>query len=276
MFRALALAPLVALTACAQAPVRPSVASNQPKPAPAPPAAPLPAVETPDAQGHLPLHEAAARGDIAAVDACLAQGANPNRLDGIGAPALLGAAKFGHLNVIGRLIRAGAQVDLPSSMDGFTPLMAAAAEHQVDAVRLLLDHGAVVSARNAVDGTTALHWAVYASRPEEIHSYRTISGPHETIYVARKDAPLVDLLLARGAPVNVAEKDGETPLHRAVMFGALPATTALLAAGADPTLRDREGQTALDLARARVAQAGGWNVHDKRTQIMKLLENARR
>jgi len=230
MLRPQFVAPIIGLAACAH--VSPGVSQSRQEPVP------TAAVETPDAQGHLPLHPAAARGDIAAVDACLEQGANPNRLDGIGAPALLGAAKFGHLDVMGRLIRAGAKVDLPSSIDGFTPLMAATAEGQIGAVRLLLDHGAAVSARNADNGTTALHWAVFASRPTEIHRYRSISGPHDTYYVPQKKAPLVDLLLARGAPVNVADKDGESPLHKAVLLAALPATTALLADGADRTLVD--------------------------------------
>ena len=256
MLRAPSVASLLVLAACAHAPNAP--------------------VETPDAQGRLPLHKAAALGDIVAVDACLAQGANPNRLDGHGAPALYDAARFGLLVVVERLIRAGANVDLASSMDGFTPLMAAASEGQIEAVHLLLDRGAAVGARDQLTGTTALHWAVFASRPSEIRSYRTLSGPHDTYYVPQKDAPLIDLLLARGAPVNVADKEGETPLHRAVIFGALPATKALVAAGADPAIRDRAGRTPLDLARDRVARPGPWNVPAERQKILRLLETARR
>src|SRR5262249_58619106 len=49
---------------------------------------------------------------------------------------------------------------------------------------------------------------------------------------------------------------GHTPLHLATKAGQLGVVKALLEAGANVSLRDREGKTALDLARARPGPCG--------------------
>ncbi len=56
------------------------------------------------------------------------------------------------------------------------------------------------------------------------------------------------MLLRHGADVNATTGTGRTPLHAAAHAGAADYAAFLIEQGADPTLEDREGCTAYDLA----------------------------
>lgn len=76
-------------------------------------------------------------------------------------------------------------------------------------------------------GWTALHWA----------------SMHGSLSCLPKE------LIARGADVN-AQDDilGNTALHRVARLGHIDYVKALIEAGADPTLKNKYGETALHLA----------------------------
>lgn len=107
---------------------------------------------------------------------------------------------------------------------GATPLMHAAAFGNLQTLRLLLDAGADVNARNDFDAT-ALLWAA-------------------------RDPAKAKLLIERGADVNIQSKQGRTPLMVAALRPGGSATLALLIAkGADIHKKDeRRNSTALTLA----------------------------
>lgn len=90
----------------------------------------------------------------------------------------------------------------------------------------LISGGADVNARS-VDGTTALHWAVY-----------------------RKDLELVKILLAEDADPNLRNDYGATPMIVASEHGNYPIMQALVDAGGDVESPNSEGQTLL-MAAAR-------------------------
>jgi ankyrin repeat protein len=97
----------------------------------------------------------------------------------------------------------------------------------------LLKHGANINDRN-FEGQTPLHtW---------------VSSP-----TAEEDVPQ---LLKLGANVNAQDYEGNTPLHTAVFSSsvglsyALDSIPILIDSGADLTIKNREGQTALDLAQS--------------------------
>ncbi|HWN66011.1 MAG TPA: ankyrin repeat domain-containing protein [Haliangium sp.] len=188
---------------------------------------------------------AARSGDVTVIDALLARGIAPR---GIG--ALHAAARYGHVSAIERLLAAGAQVDELLPDERWTPLLVACMENQPDAAKALLAAGASVEVRDR-NGNTALHWAVFGSRPKEVHVYMELGGEHDTYFVPQTSAPILEMLLARRAPVDATDNEGRTPLHQAVLFEASSAVDALLTAGASRTARDREGKTPLELARAR-------------------------
>jgi NAD(P)-dependent dehydrogenase (short-subunit alcohol dehydrogenase family) len=101
------------------------------------------------------LHEAIVAGDLAAVEALLAAGADPNvkELSG-GSSPLITAAMFGRSAEARALIEAGADVDQQND-DGSTALITAAFMAHPDIVQALLDAGADKNIRNNA-GSTAL------------------------------------------------------------------------------------------------------------------------
>jgi hypothetical protein len=68
---------------------------------------------------------------------------------------------------------------------------------------------------------------------------------HHAIHKENKD--IVKLLLNKANP-NIADKDGFTPLHYAVLTGKQNLVTLIIEKGADPSIKNKYGHTALDLA----------------------------
>src|SRR5205085_210069 len=105
-----------------------------------------------------------------------------------------------------------ADVNTPDK-HGTTPLMYAAAFGSLDAMKLLLDKGADVNAKNAFDAT-ALMWCA-------------------------NDLEKIRLLVANGANVNARSKQGRTPLLIAASHdGASEIVRLLVDKGAEISARD--------------------------------------
>jgi ankyrin repeat protein len=100
----------------------------------------------------------------------------------------------------------------------------AAMRGDAGALRGLLQKRVNVNAAQ-VDGTTALHWAVY-----------------------RQDLEAVNLLIGAGADVNAVTREGVTPLTMASLYGSVPIVERLLKAGADAKERGPNGETTLMFA----------------------------
>eukprot|EP00899_Mesostigma_viride_P026581 jgi/Mesvir1/7107/Mv09212-RA.1 len=62
---------------------------------------------------------------------------------------------------------------------------------------------------------------------------------------------IVEFLLSKGARVDVANQDGNTPLHWAALNGHLNVVNRLLQAGASPTALNRAEKTPMDEAMSR-------------------------
>ena len=113
------------------------------------------------------------------------------------------------------------------------PLIDAARNGDVEAVRSLLSEGADVNAAQG-DGMTALHWAAELGH-----------------------TAVADLLLSVGADVGAKTRIGSyTPLHLASRSGNGPIASALLDAGANPqATTTNSGVTPLHLAAAALGAA---------------------
>ncbi|WP_258122289.1 ankyrin repeat domain-containing protein [Mesorhizobium onobrychidis] len=102
------------------------------------------------------IHDAAKKGDMAAITAALDAGANVNDPDGFATP-LYYAVSRQHLDAAKLLIDRGADVNAGSKIGG-PPLKVAVAKNKLELITLLLAHGA--DPNSAVGDQTVLHEAV--------------------------------------------------------------------------------------------------------------------
>ncbi len=165
-----------------------------------------------------PVADAAMRGDAAAVQALLAEGADVNAPQGDGMTALHWASHNGDVSLARILLEAGGDVAAGTRIGGYTPLHLAAQSGAGEVVEMLLGAGADPSARTEGAGAvTPLHFAAGSG-----------------------NVRAVEALAAAGTGVNAAEEAwGQTPLIFAASKGRTGAVRALLAAGADPSIHTR-------------------------------------
>ncbi len=84
-----------------------------------------------------------------------------------------------------------------------------------------------------------------------------VAGSGRTLLMValeENNLPAVELLVARGAALDLRDEHGATALLLAVEMGFQEAVEVLLAAGADPNVHDLSGMTPLDLAEEHEAQ----------------------
>lgn len=160
---------------------------------------------------------------------------------------------------IGALALLGIGLAAPAVAISSAVLADAAEKGDRAVIRQLLGTGADVNAAQ-VDGTTALHWAVYRDDAETVallvRAGATVNAanrygvPPLAEACTNGNAEIVKLLLQAGADANATMKGGETVLMLAARSGNVEAVKALLARGAKPEARERMGQTALMWAAA--------------------------
>jgi uncharacterized protein len=194
-----------------------------------------------DAQpdGTTALHWAAYHDDLDLVSRLLAAGADVRATNRYGVTPLSIASQNGNAALITKFLDAGgdANASLPG---GETMLMTAARTGKADAVRVLLARGADLHAREPRRGQTAIMWAATEGHVE-----------------------VLEELIKAGADFRTPLDSGFSPLMFAVRQGRIGAAKALLKAGADvnepvqvkanPKLPEgerpiRAGTTPLDLA----------------------------
>ncbi len=236
-----------------------------------------------DADGIPALMAATLFSDTATVALLLKHGADPNRAAAGGATPLMWAAPNAAKARL--LIAAGANVNTKSENGRTALLVAAGYPGTVDLLRLLLDRGADLNARDGT-GADALAFAVRSADVEVVRflverglSPNALSATARRIGLARNDLattnyliskdlhPTPDVLLTTanwqsvevasrwielGADVNAtnAAQYGRTPLLTAVTSEAAGADIVrlLLERGADPNAGMTEGERPLDWA----------------------------
>jgi len=178
---------------------------------------------------------------------------------------LWNAVSSGNVARVTQLLDSG--VDVNVSLDdrrGAVPLHLAAERADATTVKLLLQRGAAVNARNA-SGDMPLHNAVLRNslngarvlldRGAEINAAGSRGTPLGMAARAGSDA-MVDLLLSRGAEATAVARNGDTLLHEAAKSGRAAQIARLAKAGASVRARNEEGLEPLHLAAsAEVAQA---------------------
>jgi ankyrin repeat protein len=178
------------------------------------------------------LHAAAAQGSVDNIRRLVQAGADPDARDGNGRTPLHVAAFQGHGTVARVLIAAGANAGLLDNQR-YDAVTIAAVRDDVPTLQALLAAGASAKLVTSIYDGTALIAAAHLG--------------HDGV---------VRELIRAGAPLDHVNNLGWTALIEAVILGDggsrhTQTVRALLEAGADPQISDRNGMTPLQLAQAR-------------------------
>ena len=159
--------------------------------------------------------------DPQVVTSLLARGFDPNALNPAGIHGLMLAMQEGSLKVADVLTEwPKTQVEWRSPKDE-SPLMIAALKGHTDLARKLIARGADVNK----PGWAPLHYAA--------------TNGH---------LAMIELLLDQHAYIDAPSPNKSTPLMMAALYGTPAAVKLLLDAGADATIRNELGLTAIDFA----------------------------
>lgn len=180
-----------------------------------------------------PIHLAARSGSAKTLDymmsKCKEHGYPPevvlSFLDEENSTPLHAAVDGGHYSVVEVLLKHGAD-STHIKEDQPPPIHVACSQGKLDMVQLMVKHaGKKILQSHDQFGQTPLH-----------RSASGISCTHVLSY-----------LIAEGVEINPVDNNGRTPLVYAIFVGSLCAVKDLLAHGADPMIKDREGQNALHI-----------------------------
>jgi len=268
--------------------------------------------------GETALMTASRSANSGVVQKLITGGANVNaKEESHGQTALMWAVANRHPEVVRVLLASGADVNARSEvrprvvhtgnrfgdrnesrgvvtldLGGFTPLLFAARQGDLESARLLLDAGAKVEDR-AANAASALIVAAHSGQGafakmllDKGADANAAGAGYTALHAAvlRGDLDLVKALLARGAnpntplakgtPSRYYSKDwalnasalaGSTPLWQAARYGDVPVMRALAAAGADPKVAYADGSTILIVS---VAANSGYGTGDRRERYL--------
>jgi len=198
-------------------------------------------IDAQSSTGNTALMLAIDRGKIDVAVMLIEAGANLEIKGQKGWTALHNAASGGdkgYKEVAEALLKAHASVDALSETM-LTPLHEAAGKSWVDLVRLLVDAGANVNARDKFSNTPLRMCASNAQ------SFATLDTFKQT----------VKILLDAGADINSGTTINTTSLHSVVKWGNVEAVRFMLEHGADPNIRTTKGELPIDFAKTAEMRA---------------------
>ncbi|HMK91492.1 MAG TPA: ankyrin repeat domain-containing protein [Thermoleophilia bacterium] len=205
----------------------------------------------------------AAAPDADKVKLLLARGAGASYRAPSGYDALTAAASYaGSAAVLGALLDAGASADPPAGTKATRwPLLFASMSGDLEAVSLLLAHGASVNLGPGPSGDMPISEAITFGRADVVRAL--ISAGAGVHLVERTGvnllhwaaitnrAEVIPVLAGAGVDIDAIDEAGYTPLMYAatIDFGETSTLQALLAAGATATIANGAGLTPLQQAR---------------------------
>jgi ankyrin repeat protein len=191
------------------------------------------------------LHKAAARNDAALIENLIKNGARVDARDPSERTALLVAAHANAIDAARALIAAGANVNAKDNIQD-SPYLYAAAEGRLEILRMTLKAGADLKSVNRYGGIGLIP-AAHHGHPDIVRELlkTDIAIDHvnrlgwtallETIILSDggpTHTEILKLLVDAGANVNLADREGVTPLAHAEQRGYAEMARILRAAGA--------------------------------------------
>ena len=185
-----------------------------------------------EAQAYQGLHQAAWRGDMSRLNALIAGGANLDARDGLGRTPLHVATYARQREAIAALAKAGANLQRLED-DRYDVVTIAAVADDVPTLALLLSLGASAGQTTSRYDGTALIAAAHLGHDEVVRRLIAAGAPLDHVNNLHWTALIESIVLGDGGP-----------RHQRTLI-------ALVDAGANLQLADRQGNTPLQLAKAR-------------------------
>ncbi|MBY0353603.1 ankyrin repeat domain-containing protein [Candidatus Babeliales bacterium] len=193
-------------------------------------------------QGTTPLHEATPLGNTTCVELLLAAGANPNAQDAKGKTPLEYAALIGHVTCVQLM----AWAPTTTMSTALAALQYAAMKGFSTCLRVLIAATSRTGRANK-QGNFPLHYAAARGHSTCVHDLlHPTQGVLSNVHLLSL-ASMAQLVIDRES-VNAQNKFGNTPLHLAAKNGHVACVRELLAASANPCIRNHVEKKPCDLA----------------------------
>ena len=200
------------------------------------------------------LHVASQNGHTSVVEHLISAGCKVNYAEKSGVTPLHFACQCGHVLAAKVLLSCGADINVTTELGG-TPLSLACQTRQLDVINFLLANGASV-----MKTQKAVHLACHNGYDDIVRimieagasmvSGHTDDPDTQLIHCAAKEghAKIIELLITKGAQVNVTDQSGITPLMYACEAGSLDTVQRLIEQGAILDFQNPQHVTPLHFA----------------------------
>ncbi|NXL84011.1 ASB10 protein, partial [Alectura lathami] len=203
--------------------------------------------------GKTPLHEACLAASTDCVRLLLSFGADPEAVSEDGYKPLHLCKSPDSIKCVQLLLKHGARVNSRTEEEDDTALHVAARRGLTEHVQLLLRHGAELEAKNE-EGQTPLNAAcAQPHQPQDMERYYRVC----------------QLLVESGANINTADRDHQHPLHLACKNANAQIAELLLARGANVNIMNYSGNTALH----NILQAAAYKLEHHPELVVRSLLN---
>lgn len=172
-------------------------------------------------------------GSFSHVEMLLKSGISPHSMLDNGTHAIFVACEGGFVKCLQLLAEFGANLNEISPLNGLSVLHVACSRGYFDCVRFLLERKVDILTLATGSGRSCLHFAAD-------------NGNEMTLNILLSSMKLGHI--NTHSFINLGDRDGLTALHLACIEGQVPCVRMLIAAGAEPLIKDHSHRSAFDIA----------------------------